>query len=196
MKNQKHPQVAFTIISMMLVGTGSSYAVENAQKWQSHVEPRSPLSIERTNVLDPKIDVRTPLEHLKNIRATLNPPIAELATLFEVSRQAIYKWLAQDSSPEEDKLKLITTLSKIADSFTDAGIHRSGALLHMKNVNGQSLFDLLKAKLPYEKHVSILIAEAQAMEAAYERSGLAQSNALPTNDWQATISLPSFREEA
>ena len=125
----------------------------------------------------------------------MNPPVAELAILFEVSRQAIYKWLAQDSSPEEDKLELIITLSKIADSFKEAGIHRSGALLHMKNINGQSLFDLLKAKLPYEKQVSTLITEARAMEAAYKHSGLAQSNALSTNDWQTTLSIPTFREE-
>ena len=73
MNNKKHPQVTFTIIGMMLVGTGSSYAVENAQKWQSYVEPRSQLSIERTNVLYRQIDVRTPLEHLHEHSSDVKP---------------------------------------------------------------------------------------------------------------------------
>lgn len=86
-------------------------------------------------------------------------------------------------------------LSKIADAFKEAGIQRAGALLNMKAFEGQSLFDLLKSEKPYEKAVQALISEAKIVEASYVRSGLSQSNAKSTKDWQASISIPAYQEE-
>jgi transcriptional regulator with XRE-family HTH domain len=142
------------------------------------------------------IDVRTPMEHLENIRSVLNPPISELAMLFGVSRQAIYKWLAQDSSPEADKLARIVALSKIADAFKEAKIQRAGTLLYIKISDGESLCDLLRADKPYDKQLAALIAESKIMEANYQQSGLSQSNTKPTNDWLSSISIPAYREES
>jgi hypothetical protein len=194
MMNKKSNQVLSTI-SMLIVGTGSTYSLEYTKTWAPYVRPRVQLEFERIDEAHLPIDVRTPIEHLENIRTVLNPPVAELAILFDVSRQAIYKWLAQDSFPEADKLEQITRLSKIADAFNQAGIHRAGALLNMKTFDGYSLFDLLKAGKSYEKHVKELIAEAKVMEAAHQRSGLTQSNAKPTNSWLSSVSIPSFRED-
>src|SRR5258708_10187775 len=141
------------------------------------------------------LDVRTTVEHLENIRIVLNLPIATLASVFGVSRQAIYKWLAQVSSPEPNKVESIIKLSKIADAFKQAGIHRTGALLHMKLFNGESLLDLLKTGKSNENHSNQLLAEAQIMETSYQRSGLAQSNAPSTNDWLSSVSIPAYHEE-
>lgn len=137
-------------------------------------------------------DAHTPIEHLENIRTVLNPSISELAILFDVSRQAIYKWLAQESAPEHDRLARITVLSKIADDFKEAGIQRAGALLNMKAFEDQSLFDLLKSGKPYEQEVQALISEEKIIEASYVRSGLSQSSAESTNDWKASISIPTY----
>lgn len=142
------------------------------------------------------MDIRTPIEHLRNIRAVLNPSISELATLFEVSRQAIYKWLSADSFPEEDKRVRITELSKIADAFKEAGLREGVALLNMKLFHGLSLIDLLRTRKPHGNQVQELIAEAKMMEAAYQQSGLMHSNTKQTNDWLSAVSIPAHHEES
>jgi len=180
---------------LLISGTGSAYPLENARTWQPFVQSRASLDFDEIGYVHSTMDLRTPLEHLQNIRTILNPPVAELASLFDVSRQAVYKWLAEDSSPESDKVARITELSNIADAFKEAGIHRAGTLLNMKLFDGRSLFDLLKANRPYQEQVKELIAEAKIMEAAYEQSGLSQSNAKPTNDWLSTVSIPSYPEK-
>ena len=140
------------------------------------------------------LDVRSPVEHIENIRTVLNPSVSDLAHLFDVTRQAVYKWLAGDSTPEEEKLKRIIKLSGIADTFKAANISRAGSLLKMKTFNGRSLLDLLKTSEDCTAQVSALISEAKAMEASYQKSGLATSKAKPTNDWQASISIPGAIE--
>lgn len=178
----------------VLTSTGSVYPQEEARNWRQYLEPRVYFIIEGKEPLE-TVDVRSPIEHLENIRSVLNPPISELANFFEVSRQAIYKWLAKESSPEPDNLTRITMLSNIADAFKKAGIQRAGALLNMKAFDGQSLFDLLKSGKPYEKEIQDLISEAKIIEASYLQSGLSQSNAEPTSDWKASVSIPAYREE-
>ena len=64
----------------------------------------------------------------------------------------------------------------------------------MKAFNGQSLLDLLKTDKDCTAQVSALISEAKAMEVSYQKSGLATSKAKPTNDWQASISIPGAIE--
>jgi transcriptional regulator with XRE-family HTH domain len=157
------------------------------------MRPRTFLTIEKAPSNKPNIDTRSIKEHLENIRAVLNPPIADLATLFNVSRQAIYKWLAETSNPEPEKAESIKTLSEIADTFKRSEIIRINALLHMKNHEGNSLFDLLKNKKPFKEQIKLLINEARAIETSYQKSGIAQSTTKPTNDWMS-ISIPSYLE--
>ncbi|MBU2827097.1 helix-turn-helix domain-containing protein [Acidithiobacillus ferriphilus] len=139
-------------------------------------------------------DVRTAQQHLANIRQVLNPAITDLAIVFDVSRQAIYKWLSGDSTPEPDKLARIVELSDVADAFRDAGVSRAAALLKMKAFDGRSLLDLIAAGEGCSQHVQTLVAEAKAIEAAYERTGLAKSKAKPTSDWQSSMSIPGSLE--
>ena len=180
---------------LVVTSTGSVYAQEKAKDWGGYLKTRTQFNIQERDEFLETVDVRTPIEHLENIRSVLNPPISELAIFFDVSRQAIYKWMAQESSPEPDRLTRITTLSKIADAFKEAGIQRAGALLNMKAFDGQSLFDLLKSGKPYEKEIQNLISEAKIIEASYLQSELSQSNAEPTSDWKASVSIPAYREE-
>jgi predicted DNA-binding protein YlxM (UPF0122 family) len=178
------------------MGTGSIYPIETAQRWQPFIQSRAPLGFEKVGQFYPHMDVRVPIEHLQNIRTVLNLPMAELAILFDVSRQAIYKWIAADAFPETDKLARIIELSKIADAFKEAGIHRGGILLKMQLFDGQSLLDLLKAKKSHEKQLKELIIEAQIMKTAYEQSRLTSSSTKPTDDWLSSISIPAHRENA
>ena len=190
-------KVTFAVIGTILFGTGSVYALDRAESWRHHIQPRVPFIVDAANAqVDnaARPDVRTASEHIQSIRSVLNPAIADLAGLFDVSRQAIYKWLSGDSTPEPDKLKRIVELSKIADAFQAAGVSRAGTLLKMQAFAGLSLMDLIKSGENRSEHVAALISEAKAMEASYKQSGLEKSKSEPSSDWQSSISIPGSSE--
>jgi hypothetical protein len=188
--------VLVPIMAFVLLGTGSDLGIDRAEYWRDYIQPRVPFIVDAAPDNREHLDLRTPTAHIENVRSVLNPSVADLANLFNISRQAVYKWLSGDSAPEPDKLSRITELSRIADAFHAAGIERPEALLKMKTFGGRSLLDILKAGENSQKHVSVLISEAQAMEASYKRSGLATSKSKPTSDWLSTISIPSSSEHS
>ena len=118
---------------MMLVGTGSAYGMDRSDTWLPYLQHRVPFisEVSLPSRGTERVDVRTPLEHLENIRTVLNPAVSDLASVFDVSRQAIYKWLSNDSKPEPEKLVRVQELGQIADAFKDAGVVRAGSLLKM-----------------------------------------------------------------
>ena len=124
----------------------------------------------------------------------LNPAIAGLAVLFDVSQQTIYKWLSGHSTPEPDKLDGVLGLSRIADALHAAGVSRAGSIVKMKTFAGRSLLDVIKSGENRSEHVAVLISEAKAMEQAYKRSGLENSKSDPSSDWQSFISIPGSSE--
>lgn len=185
------------VAALTLAGTGSVYDIGRTVDWRMLVQHRVPLVVEVESPSDSKIqrpDLRTAAEHLANIRQVLNPAIADLASTLGVSRQATYKWIGGDATPEPDKLERIRVLSHAADAFRDAGVSRASALLKMKAIEGRSLMDLAAAGQLLPTHIQTLIAEAQAMDAAYDRSGLARTKAKPSGDWQAEVSIPGSPE--
>jgi transcriptional regulator with XRE-family HTH domain len=178
-------------------GTGSVLDLSRASEWSRRVQARAPLQIDVVTDGDIQVsrpDVRSAAQHLANIREVLQPAIADLATVFGVSRQAIYKWIGGESTPEDDKLDRIRSLSLAADAFQKAGVARASSLLKMKAFEGRSLMDLAAAGQLLPSHIQSLIAEAQAMDAAYDRSGLAKSKAKPSDDWRAEVSIPGSPE--
>ncbi len=192
-------KMAFSVISTMLIGTGSVYGVDRTADWRHYLQPRVQFILDEADdgldgVGHP--DIRTPIEHLENIRNVLNMPIAGLADILDVSRQAIYKWLSGKSEPEPEKLDRIVQLSSIADAFSEAGISHAGSLLKMKAFNGRSLMDLIKSGENSSDHVAALINEARAMEESYKQSGLLTSKSKPTDDWRSSISIPGSPEQS
>lgn len=186
---------AFVVIACALSGTGSVFALSHANEWGKMLDTRVPyFDVQTTDADATRPDIRSAAEHLANIRQVLNPAIADLATVFGVSRQAIYKWIGGESTPEDDKLERIRALSLAADAFQKAGVTRASSLLKMKAFEGRSLLDLVAAGQLAPEHTQTLIAEAQAMDAAYSRSGLAKSKATPSDDWRAELSIPGSSE--
>jgi len=181
-------------MGILLSGTASTYPVDAAKQWGSYLQHRSLLELENTPISS-HLDIRNAKQHLENIRAILNPSMSDLATLLDVSRQSIYKWLSQSSFPEAEKFENIKNLSVIADMFKYEGVKRAEVLLNMKSSSGMSLFELLKAKQPYEEHLKLLITEAKAMEASHKQMRKFESKALPTNDWKSSISIPGYQED-
>lgn len=190
-------KAAFAVMGTILVGTGSVYGLDRTESWRHHIQPRVPFILDAADASTggaERPDVRTASEHIESIRNVLNPAIADLAGLFDVSRQAIYKWLSGNSTPEPDKLNRIVELSRIADAFQAAGVSRAGAFLKMKAFAGRSLMDLIKSGENRSEHVVALISEAKAMEASYKQSGLATSKSKFSSDWQSSISIPGSSE--
>ena len=186
---------AVVVIACTLGGTGSVFALPHANEWGKMLDTRVPcFDVQTTDADATRPDIRSAAEHLANIRQVLNPAIADLATVFGVSRQAIYKWIGGESTPEDDKLERIRALSLAADAFQKAGVTRASSLLKMKAFEGRSLLDLVAAGELTPEHTQTLIAEAQAMDAAYSRSGLAKSKAAPSDDWRAELSIPGSSE--
>ncbi|WP_313303505.1 hypothetical protein [Diaphorobacter sp.] len=186
---------AVVVIAWALGGTGSVFALSHANEWGKMLDTRVPyFDVQTAGVDVARPDIRSAAEHLANIRQVLNPAIADLATVFGVSRQAIYKWIGGESTPEADKLERIRSLSLAADAFQKAEVTRASSLLKMKAFDGRSLLDLVAAGQLAPEHSQTLIAEAQAMDAAYSRSGLAKSKAAPSDDWRAELSIPGSSE--
>jgi transcriptional regulator with XRE-family HTH domain len=186
---------AVVVIACALGGTGSVFALSHANEWGKMLDTRVPyFDVQTADVDAVRPDIRSAAEHLANIRQVLNPAIADLATTFGVSRQAIYKWIGGESTPEDGKLERIRSLSLAADAFQKAGVTRASSLLKMKAFDGRSLLDLVAAGKLVPEHAQTLIAEAQAMDVAYSRSGLAKSKAAPSDEWRAELSIPGSSE--
>jgi hypothetical protein len=173
-----------------IAGTGASYPLDHASQWSSFVGARTRLAVSPRVRAAASVDVRTVAEHVENVRSVLNASVSDLADLLDVSRQAIYKWLSLQTSPEDAKLTRLTGLSKIADAFRAGGVKRAGSLFRMRAVAGQSLRDLVKTANFDMAVVQSLIQEAHAIETGYAKSNISRSKALPSEDWMAYESIP------
>jgi len=129
-------------------------------------------------------------QHISNIREVFNPSIVELAYIFDVSRQTVYKWL-DGTNPEVDKNEQIKNLSHVADKFKTANISRAGLLIKMKAFNGQSLIDLFKTGTYTDNHIDILIKEAKIMEESHSKVLNSLYRVSPTDDWKSYVSIPA-----
>lgn len=190
---------AFALLGSALAvsGTGSVFDISRAGDWRGMVKARVSFQVDVTtadNSREQPPDLRSAADHLGNIRQVLNPTVADLATVFGVSRQAIYKWIGGEATPESDKFDRISILSHAADDFREAGITRAPSMLKMKVFQGRSLMDLAASGQLLPSHIQSLITEARTMDAAYERSGLARSKAQASDDWRSEVSIPGSPE--
>lgn len=129
--------------------------------------------------------IRTPLEHLNNICTILNRPISQISNICNISRQIVYKWLAQNERPDSNNIKYICTLSYVADEFKKAGVMRFSSLLTVRAFNGLSIMDIIKAGRSYREPLKRLIKEARLIEDAYNRSGLGFLQKETYKDWKS-----------
>lgn len=191
-------QIVLMDSALTVAGTGSTFDISRANDWRKMLASRVPRFVVCLNEIgDAKTqrpDLRDAPKHLANIREILNPPIADLAKVLGVSRQAVYKWINGDATPEPDKFLRIQVLSHAADTFRDAGVTRVSAMLRMKAFADRSLMDLAATDELLPEHIQLLITEAKKMDAAYDRSGLARTKAKPSDDWRAEVSIPGAPE--
>jgi DNA-binding transcriptional regulator YiaG len=182
-----------TILNPMFVdgnGTGDNLSLGLAY---SHPEILSSNVFTVPEYSTPKreqlLDVRTIGVHLENIRQVFDLPMSDLASVFGVSRQMVYKWI-DGAQPEEKSATKIIALSQIADTLVKSEVQHIGNLIKMKLFDGYSLLDVVREGKSWKVPVEKLIVEAKAMEKSYAQSGVSTSKAKPTNDWMLDQSIP------
>jgi transcriptional regulator with XRE-family HTH domain len=136
---------AIKLVAPLLIltaGTGGVMTAHSAaaalDRWvyypRIHVEP----SVAK------QVDMRSPAEHVANIRNVLAISMSDLASVLGVTRPTAYAWL-EGQEPKAEAVNHIQRLSLAADEIHHANIIRLDKLVHRPILNGRSLLDILKA---------------------------------------------------
>ncbi|NJN38437.1 MAG: hypothetical protein HC790_06355 [Acaryochloridaceae cyanobacterium CSU_3_4] len=109
--------------------------------------------------------MRSPAEHVANIRDLLAINMSDLAAVLGITRPTAYAWL-EGQEPKPEAIVRIQHLSRIADDVKRANIPRLDKLVHRPILEGCSLLDLLKAdKDPSEALAKLqVIAEKESQK--------------------------------
>lgn len=89
------------------------------------------------------VDMRSPAEHVANIRDVFSISTSDLASVLRITRPTVYAWLA-GQEPKGEAIIRIQQLSRVADKFNQANIIRLDKLVHRPILKGRSLLDILK----------------------------------------------------
>ncbi len=184
------------LIGLFLLGSGTSFVAERSSHWREYLQGRVPFIVEKKGSLPAptstdeamQVDTRSPGAHIENIKSGLLPSVSDLAAVLGVTRQSIYKWIAESAFPDEGNMLRLAQLSRVADAFSAADVKNASKTVKMKMFNGKSFIDLLKEQKDTSEAISILISESRIMETAYEKSKIAQSKAPSNSSWQSDLS--------
>ena len=90
---------------------------------------------------------RTPAQDLSRIREIFNPAVSDLANLFGVSRQAIYKW-NNGEQPKPQFAAQLEKLAQAADVVAAENLADPRQALRRKISDGRTSFELVMAGKP------------------------------------------------
>ncbi len=113
--------------------------------------------------VEPSADMRSPADHLANIRDVFAINMSDLASVLGVTRPTVYAWL-EGQQPKSEAVRRIQKLSRAADKFNQANIIRLDKLIHRPILSGRSLLDILKTDEDLVVAIGILkeIADKEA----------------------------------
>jgi DNA-binding transcriptional regulator YiaG len=142
-RNTYEPHTAVKVVApfLLLAGTGgviTAHSAEVLHRWIH--DPR--IHIERHTLKN--IDMRSPAEHVANIRDIFAINMSDLASILGVTRPTVYAWL-EGQEPKAEAVIRVQQLSHTADKIKQANIARLDKLMHRPILNGRSLLDMLKA---------------------------------------------------
>lgn len=178
-------------LGITLIGTGSAYFVGNVGLWERHVQARTQLQISGAadvRVSSAKITTSILLDE---IRRLLFPSVTELARWLSVSRQAVYKWMAKESEPDEGNLNKIRRLYQIASAVKEHDLTSPAKAVRMNQKSNGSVLDLAKEEYMDLRKVNELLAASKKVENAYRSSAVRSSKTAPNDNW---LSSTSFRD--
>ncbi|MCF5855609.1 helix-turn-helix domain-containing protein [Aeromonas veronii] len=190
---------SYASIGFVAFGTGSSLVVDKEYEglWSHPIKSRvafwgDGIHIYTIEENAHQVDLRPISEHFANIRAVLSPSVSDLAKVFGVTRQAVYKWISGSAEPEPNNAIKIKRLSEIADMVNSSGVKNKDYLLTIKAFDGMSVLDLLSNNGSVEdSQIEALLKEAKIME---NTSSAISGKGNPTNDWLSSESIPGSAE--
>lgn len=185
------------VVGAALLSTGAVTMTSSTERLQSYFKGREHPSAIVSPYGSPQaasIDVRSAQQHLENIKSVFALPISDLAQALGVTRQSIYKWMSASATPEGDNLSRLASLSRIADQFSNAKIKRAGALLSVKISGEKSVLELFRSGESVDKYIPQLVAEATAIDYAYESSAARNRAPSDSSEWKSSISIPPASE--
>jgi transcriptional regulator with XRE-family HTH domain len=129
------------VVYAMVVGTGglmtADYFAKRADRGYAYHQIAA-LPVQTDGALQ-----RTPAENLARVREVLKPAVSDLATLFGVSRQAIYDWQA-GAQPVQGNAARLDDLAGAADVLAAGGVAATPRLLQRRIAGGKTLFDVVR----------------------------------------------------
>jgi transcriptional regulator with XRE-family HTH domain len=138
------------LMTSVVVGTSSAEALSESYSW---VEKHW---IDSTFSLSGIEGERTPAEDLQRIRDILSPGMLNLATIFGVSRQAIYNWL-NGEQPRPEHLAKLKDFAQAADFLAEVGIAITGAVLKRPIIDGKNLFEIAQGDDSIQDAAKLLV---------------------------------------
>lgn len=111
---------------------------------------------------------RSPAENLARIREVLKPTMLELASLFGVSRQAVYDW-QQGSQPVPQTAQRLAQLASAADVFSEAELPVDAKTLRRRVAGGRTLLEAVSGGNDAESVVRSLVATLKREVSQRER---------------------------
>ncbi|MDX7797973.1 helix-turn-helix transcriptional regulator [Aeromonas caviae] len=196
---RRNEHATYTVFVSRSSGTGSSINLDRMGKWSRELTLINSLLIDECilrylpSEKVGSIDIRSTQQHLENIKKVFTPAVSDLAKMFGVSRQAVYKWISGSAAPESDNALKINRLSEIADKASSSGVERTDYLLNIRAFKGQSMLDLFAkdSNGVDDAQVDALLREVKIMERANTK---VVAKGEPTNDWLSSESIPGSVE--
>jgi transcriptional regulator with XRE-family HTH domain len=128
------------IVSALLVGTGGLMTADYFAK--RHDRGYKFYQVTSAHVLAGPVQ-RTPEENLAFVCEVFRPPISELASMFGVSRQAVYDW-RKGARPLPEHANLLKDVARAADVFVAEGLAPAPRTLGRLVPGGRSLIDIVR----------------------------------------------------
>lgn len=113
---------------------------------------------------------RTAAQDLARVREVLKPAVLELASLFGVSRQAVYAW--QDGAqPAPHAVAGLAALAKAADAFAEAGVAVDARTLRRKVAGGSTVLEAVLSGIDASQVALALVPTLRREAAQRDRQG-------------------------
>lgn len=143
-KNTNSSHAATKLVAPLLARTAGTGGIMTAHSTVERIKwVYDPLIHLEPPRVKKQVDVRSPAEHVANIRDVFAINMSDLASVLGVTRPTVYAWLA-GQEPKGEAVRRIQQLSCAADKFNQAKIIRLDKLVHRPILNGRSLLDILK----------------------------------------------------
>jgi transcriptional regulator with XRE-family HTH domain len=152
---QKAPAAVKLVIPFLVLaaGTGGIMTAHSTAEVLDHWLHYPRIHIEHSVAKNG--DMRSPAEHVANIRDVLGINMSDLASVLGVTRPTVYAWL-EGQEPKTEAVTHIQRLSRISDEIKRINIIRIDKLIHRPILDGRSLLDILKTDEDPLNDLSIL----------------------------------------